>query len=89
MAMETATKGTRITVDLGSRDLYKRLRVAAAEQDMNLREVVVEAVEYWLDHHENIEDELAARVAERRKAEDTGMYVPHEQALASRHESQS
>ena len=38
----------RITVDLGSAELYRALRIAAAQRDSSMREVVVEALEGWL-----------------------------------------
>jgi hypothetical protein len=76
--MSISEKAARITVDLGDRALYRRLRVAAAEQDMTIREIVVEALTYWLDHQEDIEDELASQLIERRRAESSSEYVPHE-----------
>jgi hypothetical protein len=45
---------------------------------MTIREIVVEAVTYWLDHQEEIEDELASQLIERRRAESPSEYVPHE-----------
>lgn len=41
----------RITVDLGSAELYRALRIAAAERDLAMREVLVEALEQWLARH--------------------------------------
>ena len=38
----------RITVDLGSADLYKALRIAAVEHDSSMKEVIVQALEDWL-----------------------------------------
>jgi predicted transcriptional regulator len=32
-------------------DLRRRLRIAAAEQDRELQEIVAEAVSTWLDNH--------------------------------------
>jgi hypothetical protein len=76
--MSVTEKAARITVDLGDRALYRRLRVAAAEQDMTVREIVVEAITYWLDHREEIEDELASQLIERRRTESPSEYIPHE-----------
>ena len=45
---------------------------------MTIREIVVEAITYWLDHQEEIEDELAAQLIDRRRAEAPSEYVPHE-----------
>jgi len=41
-------KGTRITVDLGSEELLKSVKIAAVEQSKSLREIVIEALEQWL-----------------------------------------
>jgi hypothetical protein len=38
----------RITVDLGSAELYRALRLAAVERDSSMREVIVQALEEWL-----------------------------------------
>jgi hypothetical protein len=40
---------SRITVDLGSAELYRALRIAAIERDCPMREVIVQAIEQWLD----------------------------------------
>lgn len=40
---------SRITVDLGSAELYRALRIAAIERDRPMREVIVQAIEEWLD----------------------------------------
>ena len=39
----------RITVDLGSAELHRAVRIAAAERDASMREVIVEALEEWLE----------------------------------------
>jgi len=41
-------KGTRITVDLGSEELFKAVKFAAVEQGKSIREIVIEALEQWL-----------------------------------------
>lgn len=68
---------TRVTVDLGSRSLLRQLKVAAVENDMTIREVVVEALEFWLNHQDLVEDTLASEKAQRVVAESKGDYVPH------------
>ena len=62
---DTKTKGTRITVDLGSQRLARALRVLAAAQGRPLREVVDEALRDWIEKQEDLED-LAA-IAEAKK----------------------
>ena len=42
-------KGTRITVDLGSEELLKALKIAAIEQGKPVREIVIKALEQWLE----------------------------------------
>ena len=41
-------KGTRITVDLGSEELAKALKIAAVQQGRTVRDIVVEALDRWL-----------------------------------------
>lgn len=77
--MQSETRVARVTVDLGDRSLLRRLKMAAVENDMTIREIAVEAIEYWLDHQEDIEDELARRKVDRVAAESSGEYVAHEE----------
>jgi len=48
--------GTRITVDLGSEQLYRGVRVLAAAQGRPLRDVVSEALRDWIEKQEELED---------------------------------
>ena len=41
-------RGTRITVDLGSEELAKTLKIAAVQQGRTVRDIVVEALNQWL-----------------------------------------
>ncbi|TFH35027.1 MAG: hypothetical protein E4G93_04410 [Dehalococcoidia bacterium] len=41
-------KSTRITVDLGSDELVKALKIAAVEHRRTVRDIVVEALAMWL-----------------------------------------
>jgi hypothetical protein len=41
-------KGTRITVDLGSKELLKAVKLASVEQAKSIREIIIEALEHWL-----------------------------------------
>ena len=50
------TRGTRITVDLGSQRLARALRVLAAAQGRPLRDVVDEALRDWIQKQEDLED---------------------------------
>lgn len=45
---EVAGKSTRITVDLGSEELVKSLKIAAVQRSRTVRDIVVEALENWL-----------------------------------------
>ncbi|MFB0556649.1 MAG: hypothetical protein ACETVW_02200 [Dehalococcoidia bacterium] len=42
-------KGTRMTVDLGSEELLKSVKIAAVEQSKSIREIVIQALEQWLE----------------------------------------
>ncbi len=77
--MTIADKRAKITVDLGDRQLYRRLKIAAVEYDMSVRDIVIEAVRYWLDHQEEIEDQLAVDTAERVAAESSSEYITHDE----------
>jgi hypothetical protein len=68
----------RINVDLGNRSLLRRLKIAAAENEMTLTQIAVEALTYWLDHQDEVEDELARRKLARVAAESSGEYISHE-----------
>jgi hypothetical protein len=41
-------KGTRITVDLGSKELLRAVKFASVEQGKPTREIIIEALEQWL-----------------------------------------
>ncbi|MEA3442915.1 MAG: hypothetical protein U9R04_05530 [Chloroflexota bacterium] len=49
-------KGTRITVDLGSEELLKSVKFAAVEQGESLREIVIEALNQWLERSKTAGD---------------------------------
>jgi hypothetical protein len=49
-------KGTRITIDLGSEDLVKAIKIAAIEQGKSIRDVAIEALQEWLEKREALED---------------------------------
>jgi hypothetical protein len=42
-------KGTRITVDLGSEELLKAVKIAAVEQGKSVRKIVIESLQQWLE----------------------------------------
>ena len=49
-------RGTRITVDLGSKELLKAIKIAAVEQGKSIREITAEAFREWLERREALED---------------------------------
>ena len=49
-------KGTRITVDLGSEELLKAIKIAAIERGKSIREITTEAFQEWLERREALED---------------------------------
>jgi hypothetical protein len=54
-------KGTRITVDLGNKELLKAVKLASIEQGKPIREIIIEALEQWLGgkHGSEQQDYLA------------------------------
>jgi hypothetical protein len=46
-------KGTRITVDLGSEELLKSVKIAAVEQGKSVRGIVIEALKQWLEKNKS------------------------------------
>ena len=42
-------KGTRITVDLGNEELLKAIKIAAIDQRKAMRQIIVEALQEWLE----------------------------------------
>jgi len=47
--MSSGRHRRRITVDLGSAELYRSLKLAAVERDVTMREIIVEALREWLE----------------------------------------
>jgi hypothetical protein len=47
------SKGTRLTVDLGSEELLKAVKFASVEQNKPIREIIIEALEQWLGGRKN------------------------------------
>jgi len=80
--MAVTEKSAKITVDLGDRQLYRQLRLAAVEQDLTSREIVIEALSFWLDHQDLVEDTLAEEKAERVIAESSGDYIGYDEVKA-------
>jgi hypothetical protein len=52
---------------------------------MTLTQIAVEALTYWLDHQEEVEDELACRKLARVAAESSGEYIFHEEVKRRLH----
>jgi hypothetical protein len=42
-------KGTRITVDVGSEELLKAIKIAAIDQRKTMRQIIIEALQEWLE----------------------------------------
>ena len=43
-----------MTVDLGSAELYRNLKYAAVAQEVPVREIVVEALQEWLERRNGV-----------------------------------
>lgn len=67
-------KGTRITIDLGSEDLVKAIKIAAVEQGKSIRELAIEALQEWLEKREALEDkeDLGAMIEAESEYQRTG-----------------
>ena len=70
-------KNAKITVDLGDRNLYRRLRMAAADLDVTMREIIVASLRYYLDHQDDVEDYLFGQLIERRLKEGQSEQFAH------------
>lgn len=57
--MRESKNRSRITVDLGSAELYRNLKYAAVEQDVPVREIVVEALQEWLERRHSVSNGVA------------------------------
>jgi hypothetical protein len=79
--MAVTKPGAKFTVDLGDRQLYQELLAASAEEDMTVREIIIEAVRYWLDHREEVEDTLAAEKIAAVDEASTGERLDFRKAL--------
>jgi hypothetical protein len=49
-------RGTRVTIDLGSEELVKAIKIAAVEQGKSIREITIEALQEWLKERMAEED---------------------------------
>jgi len=65
-------KGTRITVDLGNEELLKAIKIAAIDQRKAMRQIIVEALQEWLEKRGKTKgkswQEMMEAVDEYRKA---------------------
>jgi hypothetical protein len=48
--MSTRTKLSRMTIDM-SKEFHKQLKIAAADQDKSMRDIVIESLELYLRDH--------------------------------------
>ena len=55
----------KLTIDLRDEELHRELRLAAADLNTSMGDIVVEAVRAWLDAYEDASDH---RVAEERRS---------------------
>lgn len=53
----------KVTIALRDDDLYRAIRIRAAESDRQIRDIVEEALAAWLEREEDREDVSASRVA--------------------------
>ncbi len=62
-------KGTRITVDLGSEELLKAIKIAAIDRGKSIREITTEAFQEWLERREALEDKEDLRAMMEAESE--------------------
>jgi plasmid stability protein len=60
----------KVTVAFANDELYRAIRVRAAQTDRQVRDIVEEALEMWLTAQEDAEDALAAADALAEPGED-------------------
>ena len=82
--MPTANKPRRPTVTINDTDLYQALRLAAAERDKSIRQIVVEALRDWLHKQEYLEDQEDLAAIAQTDGEETYPWeqVKHEMRQA-------
>lgn len=81
-ALPPTTKSAKVTIDLGDRGLYRSLKIAAAEQDHSVRDIVIEAIRFWLRHQRLVEATLAGETTDRVLNASSGERIPLDQATA-------
>ncbi len=60
----------KVTVAFSDDELYRAIRVRAAQSDRQIRDIVEEALEMWLTAQEDAEDVAAAKDALAEKGDD-------------------
>lgn len=53
----------KVTIAFSDDDLYRAIKVRAAQSGRQIRDIVEEALEMWLTAHEDAEDAVAAKEA--------------------------
>jgi plasmid stability protein len=53
----------KVTVAFSDPELYRTIRVRAAQNDRQIRDIIEEALRDWLEAHEDAEDAVASRDA--------------------------
>lgn len=53
----------KVTIAFSNDDLYRAIKVRAAQSGRQIRDIVEEALEMWLAEHEDAEDSVAAKKA--------------------------
>lgn len=62
--MATTEKPVKLTVSISDRDLHRAIRHAAIDRGRPVREIVIEALQEWLERQEEQEDLAAIAQAE-------------------------
>jgi hypothetical protein len=72
----------RLTVDPGDREIVRRLKIAAGENDLSAKDIVREAILFWLEHQDLVEDILAPEKAQKVSDESSGERTVHDTVRA-------
>jgi plasmid stability protein len=71
----------KVTVAFSDPELYRAIRVRAAQGDRQIRDIIEEALRHWLEAHEDAEDAAASRDAlaeyEQAGGVDADAYFAH------------
>ena len=72
----------KVTIALTDDELYRAIRIRAAQSSRQIRDIVEDALEMWLDAQEDAEDLKAAEEALAEEGEDVNAEVFFQRMVA-------